>query len=109
MKISFYETPSGNSPVEKFIESLPKEDQARFAEVYDGISEHGFDCPRVIFKPLKGKLWEIKFKGKGGGFRVAYVVVEKNNMIWLHAFKKKTPKTELSDLRIAEKRMKEVL
>ena len=109
MRISFYETPSGNSPIEKFIESLPKEDQARFADVYKGIHENGLNCPRVIFKPLQGKLWEIKFKAPSGGYRIAYVIIDRNSMIWLHAFKKRTQKTEKSDLKIAEKRMKEML
>ena len=109
MRISFYQTHSGNSPIEKFIESLPRSDQARFAEVYDGIIKHGLDCPRVIFKPIKGKLWEVKFKAEGGGYRILYVIIDQDNMVWLHAFKKKTQRTPQSDLRIAEKRMKELL
>ncbi len=108
-KVSFYQSNSGNSPVEKFISSLPKSDQARFADVYEGIIKNGLDCPRATFKPIKGKLWEIKFKAEGGGYRILYVIIEKNNMIWLHAFKKKTQRTPLPDLKIAEKRMKKFL
>lgn len=64
--------------------------------------------PRVEFKQLSGKLWEIKFTSKGGKYRIAYVVVVGDKMVWLHAFKKKTQKTPKNDLEIAEKRMKEV-
>jgi phage-related protein len=109
MEVNFYKTGSGRSPVEDFIKGLSADDQARFADVYYGIQSYGLDCPRVIFKPLSGKLWEIKFTGKGGKYRIAYVVVVGNRMIWLHAFKKKTPKTPQNDLAIAEKRMLEVL
>jgi phage-related protein len=109
MKVDFYKTASGRSPLEDFIQGLSTDDQARFADVYDGIKSHGLECPRVIFKPLSGKLWEIKFTSKGGKYRIAYVVVVGDRMVWLHAFKKKTQKTPKNDLEIAEKRMMEVL
>lgn len=95
--------------MEDFIRDLPKSDQARFADIFRGIKEHGLDCPRVIFKTLRGKLWEIKFQSKGGGYRIAYVIIEKERMVWLHAFKKTTQKTPVADLTLAEKRMLEVL
>ncbi len=109
MKVSFYETVSGRSPIEDFIEGLPKADQARFADVFDGIEKYGLGCPRVQFRQLRGKLWEVKFNSPSGGYRIAYVVVESETMVWLHAFKKRTQKTPTGDLEIAEKRMKEVL
>jgi len=109
MKVAFYETASGRSPIEDFIKHLAKADQARFADVFDGIKKFGFDCPRVNFRQLKGKLWEVKFNAPSGGYRIAYVVVESNTMVWLHVFKKSTQKTPQGDLEIAEKRMKEVI
>ena len=109
MKVAFYETASGRSPIESFIKDLPKSDQARFADVFDGIEKFGLDCPRIQLRQLRGKLWEIKFNAPAGGFRIAYVVIELNTMVWLHVFKKTTQKTPLGDLDIAEKRMKEVL
>lgn len=109
MLIHFYETASGRSSVEDFIESLQKADKARFAEVIVGIEQHGLAYSRVQFKPLRGKLWEIKFSAIGGGYRIAYVMVGNDEMIWLHAFKKTTQKTPRQDLDLAEKRMKEVL
>ena len=95
--------------MEKFIQSLPKTDQARFAEVYQGILQHGFDCPRVVFKVIEGKLWEVKFRSQGGGYRILYVIIDKDNMIWLHAFKKTTQKTPRQEIKVARKRMGEVL
>jgi phage-related protein len=109
VKVAFYETASGRNPIEEFISDLPKGDKARFADVFDGVEKFGLGCPRVQFRQLRGKLWEIKFNSPSGGYRIAYVVVDGDTMVWLHAFKKKTPKTPLDDLEIAEKRMKEVL
>ena len=109
MRVSFYETASGRSRIEDFIKDLPKADQARFADVFDGIEKYGLGCPRVQFRQLSGKLWEIKFNTASGGYRIAYVIVESDTMVWLHAYKKKTQKTPVGDLEIAERRMKEVL
>ena len=108
MKVFFYETSGGNSPIKKFVDGLPELDQARFFEVITEIEKHGLNALRVIFKPLEGKLWEIKFRSVQTSFRVAYVITEKDVMIWLHAFKKKTQKTSKQDLETARKRMKEV-
>lgn len=76
--------------------------------VFEGIKENGFECPRVKFRQLYGKLWEIKFGGDSGKYRIAYVLAGKDLMIWLHAFKKTTQKTPKNDLALAEKRMVEV-
>ena len=109
MVVEFYETASGRSPVEDFIASLPKADRARFADVFEGVEKYGLDCPRAQFRQLRGKLWEIKFTSKGGGYRIAYVMLSGETMVWLHVFRKQTQKTPVGELEIAEKRMKEVL
>jgi phage-related protein len=95
LKIFFYQSAAGNRPVEEFIFTLSKED--------------GFKYPYVVFKHLEGKLWEIKFKGLDGNYRIAYVVVSGARMFWVHAFKKKTQKTPANDLDTALKRMKEIM
>lgn len=109
MKVYFYHTGSGRSPIEDFIESLSKPDQARIAEVIIGMEQFGLAYSRVQFKPLRGKLWEVKFSAPGGGYRMAYVLIQADQMVILHAFKKSGQKTPLKDLELAEKRMKEVI
>lgn len=109
MNVNFYQTPSGRSPVEDFIDSLAKADQARFVEVITGIEEQEMAYARAQFKPLHEKLWEIKFSAPSCGYRMAYVIIQSDKMIILHAFKKSTQKTPLRDIALAEKRMKEVL
>jgi phage-related protein len=96
MKVNFYQTSSGRKPVEEFVSGLSKADQVLFDTIRKGIEQDGLKFPYVIFKPIEGKLWEIKFKGLDGSYRIAYVLVSGPQMIWLHAFKKKMtcpPKT----------------
>jgi len=109
MKIFFYETAAGNSPIKRFIDGLPKADQARFFEVVDEVEDYGFSAVRIIFKPIERKLWEIKFSSATSGYRIFYCLLKKETMVWLHAFSKKTQKTPLREIEVARKRMKEVL
>jgi phage-related protein len=109
MIIAAYQTPSGRRPVEDFIEGLSKADQAKFAEIHRGIEGHGLEYHGVEFRQLEGKLWELKFRAPGGGYRIAYVCLLKEKMIWLHAFKKSSQKTRNEDFALALRRMKEVL
>ena len=109
MRVFFYEAGSGKSPIKKFIDGLPINDQARFFEVIQEVEAHGLSAVRMVFKPIEGKLWEIKFKSENSGYRVFYVMLEKDLMVWLHAFSKKTQKTPQKELEVARKRLKEVL
>jgi phage-related protein len=95
--------------VEEFIRGLSKQDQARFVELFEGIEEFGLAYPRAGFRQLDGKLWEIKFVAPGGGYRIAYVLLKQDSMVWLHVFKKKSQKTSRADLQKALKRAGEVL
>jgi hypothetical protein len=60
MRISFYKTVAGNSPIKRFIDALPEVDQARFIEVFQEIEKHGLIAVRMVFKPIECKLWENK-------------------------------------------------
>ncbi len=109
MKVVYYQTLSGRVPVADFILNLSKDDQSLFKTITDGIERDGLKYPFVVFKHLEGKVWEIKFKGLDGSYRVAYILISGPRMVWLHAFKKKTQKTSILDLELARKRAKEVL
>ena len=109
MDISFYETKEGNSPIAKFIDQSPKIDQAVILAVFSDIESHGLAAKGAIFRQLDGKLWEIKIKTPGGGYRFLYVLLDKASMMLVHAFKKKTQKTPLKELDLARKRVAEIL
>jgi len=81
MHVLFYKTSSGRSPVRDFIDEQLPADQVRFFDLITEIENHGFNASRTIFKPLEGKLWEIKFRAIGGGFRVLYAMIDKDKMV----------------------------
>lgn len=89
MKVLVYKSAAGRSPIADYITKLPEGDKARFAEVFEEIETNGLDAAGLMLKPLEGKLWEIKFRAVGGGFRILYVLPQRDTMVWLHAFHKK--------------------
>ena len=59
----------------------------------------------VSMKQIKGKLWEIKISQ----IRIFYVVIERNRMVLLNAYKKQSQKAPQHEIETALRRMKDVL
>lgn len=106
MKVVFYTSASGRSPVEEFIDTLTFEEQSKIFAALENISLYGREASGIELRQLKGKMWEIKIRTISGGFRFLYIMAELDVVFILHAFKKISQKTPLRHLDIAEKRMK---
>ncbi|HXK29186.1 MAG TPA: type II toxin-antitoxin system RelE/ParE family toxin [Candidatus Binatia bacterium] len=88
-----------------YIQGLATPERARVFDGLDQIEQHGFNAIRVQFRQIEGKLWEIKVSSQ----RILYVVIERNEMVLLHAYKKQGQKLPIKERDIAVKRMKELL
>lgn len=108
MQIVFYRSPSGKEPVREYLLDLPLSDKAAVADVLDAIGEYGLNAPGVRFRQIKGKLWEFRVQAKAS-YRIFYVVVSGPIMVLLHGYKKQSQKAPDKEIRIAERRMREVL
>lgn len=99
----------GSSPVEEYI--LEQDDKSR-AAIYEAVEVLCEEFPNIkneSIKPLKGKIWELRVTDyRGRQHRLLYVVIGRNFII-LHVFTKKTRKTPVKDLQLAERRLKDVL
>jgi len=89
----------------EYIQSLAKPERARVLEALEQVERRGFDAVRVQFRQIEGKLWEVKI----GSHRVFYVIIEKSEMVLLHAYKKQGQKLPVKEQDIAIRRMKELL
>jgi phage-related protein len=105
VKVSFFRTASGRSPVLEYIQVLDKPERARVLEALDQVERYGFDAVRMQFRQIEGKLWEIKITMH----RIFYVMIEQENMVLLHAYKKQGQRLPVKEREIARKRMKEFL
>lgn len=104
VKIVFYRSASGSSPVEKYLVGLDAKERAAVADALTAIENAGVRAPGVRTRQIKGKLWEIKASQQ----RIFYVVVVGDQLILLHAAKKEGQKADRQDLATAEQRFREV-
>jgi len=81
------------------------EDRAEVFDVLASIRSAGLKAPGVVARQLEGKLWELKVSKS----RVFYVVIRGPEMVLLHAYRKQSQKAPPRELKVATKRMKEVL
>ncbi len=106
MKIELYQTASGRSPVSKYISELPLEDRALVDAVLEDLEIYGLAAPLVSMRQIDGKLWELRILPRS---RIFYVVVERDRMILLHAYKKQGQKAPRREIETARRRMAEFL
>src|SRR5260363_274650 len=88
--------------------TLPVQDRAKVFACLKSIEDMGLDSPRVQLRQIKGKLWEIKVRATVG-YRIFYVLLQKEVLVLLHAYQKQPQKAPAKELAIAEKRMLEVI
>ena len=98
-----------NQSVAGEIDALPPDMRAKLDHIVRMIEELGLHQVREPYiKALRGKLWEIRIKGRDGIARAIYVTVKERRIVILHAFRKKTRKTPEAAIRTALSRMKEL-
>lgn len=108
LTVVFYQTTSGAVPVLEWLRGMGREDRR----------EIGLDLLRVqenwpigmpLCRSLGGGLWEARSSLRGGRIARLLFCLNAEEIFVLHGFIKKTQKTPAQDLKLAEKRMKEVL
>jgi len=103
----FYETSNGNKPVREWLLSLAKDDRKIIGEDIKTV-EYGWPIGMPTCKGLGKKLFEVRSNISDKRIaRVIFAVIDEY-MVLLHAFIKKTQKTEKSDLDLALSRLKDI-
>jgi phage-related protein len=89
------------------LDALPVDLRDRFIRIARLLEEFGRQHVREPYvKPLIGKLWEMRMKGKDGIARAIYLAASGRRLVVVHAFVKKTQKTPQSALDTATRRAK---
>jgi phage-related protein len=98
-----------NVRVKAEIESWPDGILTDFARLVELLMEFGPDMRMPHSRAMGGGLFELRPRGREGVGRTFYCFVIGQRVVILHAFVKNTQETPEHDLKIARKRMKEVL
>jgi len=112
MKVIFYEKRSGKKPVNDFLNKLSRQSRSKIVACLKFLQQKetkiNTNMNNMVFRQLKGKLWEIKIRTSDGSYRIFYTMLSEDLMILLHAYKKQSQKAPQKELDIATKRMEEV-
>jgi phage-related protein len=98
-----YRTESGHRVVREYIFSRPEHDRARILAEMEIVREEGKKAARHV----RGDIYEVRVTGKDVIYRVLFATEGRYNQVCLavHAFDKKTRKTDPNDIDLAEKRL----
>lgn len=104
----FYESAFGNRPVREWILGLTAEDRKVVGRDIQKV-EFGWPLGMPYCRSLGNGPWEVRSDLTDGRIGRVIFCVGRERMVLLHGFVKKTQKTPPQDLRLALRRMKEVL
>ena len=110
MKVKFYLTSSGRSPIEEFLGDLSQELKCDFLDAVV-LLEQG----QILALPLSRNLssihkglHELRLKDRTGTYRFFYFIKKADGIYFVHAFKKKTQELPQKEIEVALKRLREV-
>jgi len=106
LDVIFYKSASGTEPVRKWLKSLQTSDKKIIGEDIKTV-QFGWPLGMPLVDSLGDGLWEVRTKLSGG--RIARVIffMEKNNIVLVNGFIKKTQKTPMQELETARNRKRE--
>lgn len=104
-QVVFYTTRRGDSPIDRFLDGLPKKARAKVEAQIAVLEEEGPNLRRPYAALVRGKIHELRVVFAGNQFRIMYFFFAGAKIILLHGFTKKTRKLKERDITIAEDRM----
>ena len=94
--------------VQSDILALPDGLRGRYLALTDRMELYGANLGEPHTRAFGNGLFELRLKSIEGIARVFYCTLVEQRIVMLHSFVKKSQKTPLRELRIAETRMKEI-
>lgn len=94
---------------EREFKTLPADMQARGLRIIDLLESLGPERVREPYvKPVEGKLWEMRLRGRAGIARALYFARVGRRLVVVRVFVKKTQKTPRREIELALRRVAEV-
>jgi phage-related protein len=108
--IVFYQTESGASPIEDFLDSLSGKQAQKVAWVLRLIEDID-SVPAQYFKKMPGTrdLWEVRAQAGGDTIRLLGFLYGSRSLVLTNGFAKKTAKVPMREIALAEQRKRDYL
>ena len=104
LAVAFFATASDNEPVREWLRSLSREERRIIGEDIKTV-QFGWPLGMPLVRKLDRGLWEVRSRLPGKIARVLFTT-NKDQMILLHGFIKKSQKTPKEDLELARNRLR---
>src|SRR3990167_2804147 len=101
-KVSFYRDNKGKSSVLEYIDELPEKERSKVYKYIKFLKAHKGVLDEPYSKHIKGKIRELRVDFSNNRHRIFYFTFINKNIIFLHAFLKKTQKTPPEEIMKAE-------
>jgi phage-related protein len=99
--LEYYALPSGEKPVEIFIDSLDVKMRAKAFGTLEILAKHGNTLREPYSKAVGSGLFELRIRFADDIARVFYFFCVRNTIVLTNGFVKKTQKTPKSELELA--------
>ena len=104
-QVVFYEDRRGLYPVKDFILALDKKARAKVWRYIELLEQYGPNLLRPYADSVKDKIRELRILTQEGNVRILYFFFIEQNIILLHALKKKTQELPEGEIEHAKKNM----
>jgi phage-related protein len=101
-KVRFFKDSKGKSPVLEYINNLSDKERAKVSKYINFLKVNGGVLDEPYSKHIKGKIRELRVDFGKNRHRIFYFTFVEKNIIFLHAFLKKTAKTPPEEIEKAE-------
>ena len=101
--IIYYESETGDCPIEKFIQSRKTVNKSKILSLLSILEEKGPNLPRPYADLLEDGIHELRIRLSGDQIRVLYFFCYKDFIILTHAFNKTSNKVPKKEINYAKK------
>lgn len=106
-RVYVYLSATGASPIEEFLEEMPKKHRAKVLASVDYLSEEGPALKRPHAAHVRGRLRELRVSRGRNEYRVIYFFMPGKRIVLTHAFQKKTRAIPRREIEVAETRRRD--
>lgn len=108
LDVIFFRTAHGREPVREWLRGMNAEDRKVIGEDIK-LTQFRWPLGMPLVRKLEPGLWEVRSHLTHGGIARTFFTVVGADMVLLHGFEKKTPKTPKDDLELARRRKRHYL
>jgi len=102
-RLLYYETPEGECPLRKFINSRKIREQAKILGLISFLQQKGPTLPRPYADLLEDGIHELRIRLSGDQGRVLYFFCYRRFIVLTHAFVKTSAKVPWAEIKKAKK------